>query len=248
MVEYKEFVLVGVGLPRTGTLSTKLALEMILPGKCYHMVDALSFQDEWVKILRNDTTDDEFASHFTSNGYVAAVDFPFSICYEQALRAFPNAKVLLNVRDPVRWVESMNGTIIISRKIQNQFPCSMFKWLGIGSTYLMWSKFTSANQMNKPLEAIGKGTGVEYFNNWNHDKSLIIPKDKLLIFNVKEGWKPLCEFLGVPIPEKPFPNVNDTAAFKSRLSLKQRRAWLLVYELITLPALLYGFYSLVRKH
>ena len=58
----------------------------------------------------------------------------------------------------------------------------------------------------------GKEASIKFYNDWVEDVKKSIPKEKLLIFSVKEGWKPLCEFLNVEIPENPFPNVNDTVS------------------------------------
>ena len=72
-----------------------------------------------------------------------------------------------------------------------------------------------------------------------------VPKDRLLTFSVREGWTPLCEFLGVPIPDAPFPRVNSSNEFEDARGLVYRRSWLLVYELLTLPLWAYVLYKVV---
>ena len=57
----------------------------------------------------------------------------------------------------------------------------------------------------------GEETAVRFFNDWVEQVKSEVPSDRLLVFQVKEGWGPLCQFLGVPVPEEAFPNVNDTA-------------------------------------
>merc|ERR1719464_789871 len=67
------------------------------------------------------------------------------------------------------------------------------------------------------FEAIrqGKEASVNYYNNWVEEVKKNVPRDKLLIFSVKEGWEPLCKFLDLPVPEGPFPNTNDTTKIES---------------------------------
>ena len=71
----------------------------------------------------------------------------------------------------------------------------------------------------------GKEASVAYFNNWVDEVKRTVPKEKLLIFSVKEGWGPLCKFLDAPIPEVPFPNTNDSAQMKKYVKLNQIKAY-----------------------
>ena len=56
-----------------------------------------------------------------------------------------------------------------------------------------------------------KHYAIEVFNRHNEEVRWHVPPDKLLVYEVKEGWGPLCEFLGVEEPDKPFPRLNDAA-------------------------------------
>ena len=55
----------------------------------------------------------------------------------------------------------------------------------------------------------------EVYTKWIADVKAVVPEAQLLVFNVKQGWQPLCDFLGVPVPDTPFPRVNDTEQFRA---------------------------------
>ena len=74
----------------------------------------------------------------------------------------------------------------------------------------------------------GKEASVEFYNDWVAEVKETVPKEKLLIFNVKEGWKPLCDFLDVPIPDQPFPNINDSKEQKDRAAKMKFASWTFV--------------------
>ena len=88
------------------------------------------------------------------------------------------------------------------------------------------------------FEVIGEGkeASVEFYNNWIEEVKRNVPEDRLLIFNVKEGWKPLCDFLNVPIPDQPFPKTNDTAQMNQNIFRGKLEA---IFWFIGLP-LLFG--------
>jgi len=237
---------IGCGLPRTGTLSTKTALEMILPGKCHHMVTAFQHQEQWRDILSGKADDQEFADFFCQNGYTAAVDGPFCFYYKRALKLFPNAKVLLNVRDPERWSKSVKETIVVSHAMP--FPVNIFNYLRLFNSYLilyptLLAAIQSSPQNRDFLGKVKTDNGVAFYNAWVSEVERSVPPEQLLKFNVKDGWEPLCHFLGVPIPDAPFPNVNKRGMFVERAGLQRRRAWLLLYEMTTLPLWCYFLYK-----
>ena len=255
-INKSEFLVIGAGLGRTGTMSLKIALEMILPGKCHHMITAVFHQEEWRDILTGKMSDDDFKEFFLSNNYVAGVDVPFCWEYERAMAVFPNAKIILTVREPQGWVKSIKSTV--SRVFAFESPAILFLSSGLFSTYLslhnvvgfpkvLLDAFYNNNQRKMLTKAVSENRGVEYFNNWIDGVEKKVPAKKLLKFNVKEGWEPLCKFLNVPVPDAPFPNVNSSAFFIEELNRRNRRSWLLLYEFISLPLLIGGLYILTTK-
>ena len=250
----KDLLVIGVGLPRTGTLTLMNALEMILPGECLHGLKAIRHEQEWCDIFNDKMSDDEFKT-FLSSSYVAAVDAPFCFVYERALKLFPRAKVILSVRDPEGWVNSMDNTVmnlvVYSPMIflTPFFPDYLTSYgddgsLNFWSLKLFQGVALKSVRNQEMINFLKQGRGVEYFNKWIDEVESTVPEERLLKFNVKEGWGPLCKHLNVPHPDVPFPNVNNSMNFMSYLNRNIRRSWLLLYEFISIPLLVYGLYKL----
>ena len=248
----EDFYVIGVGLPRTGTLSTKAALEMILPGKCTHMItDTVNYVNEWTRICDNEMNDDELKHFLLSNGFTAGVDVPFIFLYERLMKIFPNAKVLLTVRDPTDWAESMRTTVCVAHQYVKTFPANIVHWLRPLTKYLKhntvmpWNaeKFKEFRDMLRACSK-RKGGGEELFLQWTERIKATVPQEKLLIFNVAEGWTPLCNFLDVPIPDSPFPNVNNKIEFNERLENIKYEGWKAIIQIIVVFAVIFMSYLL----
>ena len=151
--------------------------------------------------------------------YVAGVDYPVSHFYKEILREFPDVKVLLNVRDPVRWYESVRDSILALHLTMQSWPCSWFHAL-MGTNVvekMMDHKGMVPTSSSAGLDlfgavSAGQEAAVQFYQEHVEEVKRHVPSDKLLVFEVKQGWRPLCDFLNVPIPENPFPRVNDTEA------------------------------------
>lgn len=198
--EWSGLKIIGAGFGRTGTLSTKMALEELGFGPCYHMTELFQnpgAEEMWEAVVRGEPVswDDVF------RGYQASVDWPACAFYQQQMQAYPAAKVLLTVRDPERWYESVKSTIY--RAPQDVPPDNAHA--------RMVSKLIWEGTFNGKFE--DKDYAITVFNRHNEEVQRLIPPEKLLVFNVKEGWEPLCAFLGVPVPDKPFPHLNDRDSF-----------------------------------
>ena len=169
----------------------------------------------------------------------ACVDYPMSLYWKDLARMYPNAKILLNVRDPVKWYQSVNNSI---RPI-NTFMTSLMAlplrmlmrlrgsdqtvapvFTGVAPTYLgpkyprgLMGVFESGEDTAVRWDAgeddISSQSYLQprFFTDWVDQVKCEVSPDRLLVFQVREGWEPLCQFLGVPVPDQPFPNVNDTA-------------------------------------
>ena len=214
-------ILIGAGLPRTGTSSTKLALEQLLGGRCYH--NSTCMQEEgweshfqfWVDILsgKMPCTPESMRKMFTEGNFKASLDHPASQFYKILMEAFPDAKVLLTVREPEKWYKSAHGTIYQSCVVNNTKP--PLSWV---------SRILNVSRLGKMCvdvnpgmyEALGEGekSAVEFYSKWVEQVKADVPADRLLVFSVKEGWEPLCKFLNVPVPENEFPNVWDSVTVK----------------------------------
>ena len=218
--------IIGAGMPRTGTMSLKIALEKLGYAQCYHMVDLmqnLSHVADWLAVSRGEPIDwDKLLA-----GYQAIVDIPGQRYYQKLMQAYPDAKVILSTRDPARWYDSVHQTIYQTHQLNEV------------EAHWWWLRYPLAQRRkNKALLGglIGKILWEDYFAQRFEDKDYVIsvyenhlkavrahvPADKLLEFNVAEGWQPLCEFLAVPAPQQEaFPHVNDREQFREFWEIKE---------------------------
>jgi hypothetical protein len=211
--------LIGAGLPRTGTLSQKVALEMVGLGPCYHMVNVLGDLSQvalWRRAL-----DGEVGWSEVFDGFTASVDWPGSFFYRELVDAFPEAKVLLSVRDGEAWERSMRETIwgvLYGDSIVHDVSRAR------GRIDPLWRDYTDLmEEMWQRTGLLGGGAGAEpgdlaaAMERYNEQVIADVPGDRMLVWSVTEGWEPLCAFLGLEVPEAPFPRLNDSAQFGDRV-------------------------------
>jgi hypothetical protein len=195
--------IVGAGFGRTGTLSLKQALERLGFGPCHHMIELVENLDQvelWTRVAHDGTADwDE-----VYRGYRSTVDWPGVRYWRELTSHFPQAKVILTLRDPKRWYESATESIYRAATLTDSDPqtARMRQFV----RQLIWEgdfggRFDDAEH------------AIKVFNEHNEAVRREIPADRLLVFDVREGWEPLCAFLGVPVPDEPFPHANDRQAF-----------------------------------
>jgi hypothetical protein len=224
---------IGAGLGRTGTLSLKMALEELGVSRCYHMVEVFRHPEHvalWDAAGRGEPVDWE--SLF--RGYQATVDWPGCNFYQDYLRLYPDAKVILTVRDPDRWYESAWQTIY---QVRLAFP-RWFRTVNprVRRLIRMLDRLIWDGMFQGRFE--DKAHAIEVFNRHNEDVKRVVPPDRLLVYEVREGWGPLCSFLGVPVPEgKPFPHVNDAEEFRLRIRRASRAVRAVGYAALGLAAL-----------
>jgi hypothetical protein len=205
--------IIGAGFGRTGTLSLKTALEKLGFKKCHHMMEVATSADQinyWSCIAEQQdvpTWDQVF------DGYKATTDFPACNFYAELANHYPEAKVILTIRDEDSWFRSVNETIYTGwQLVPNWLPRLVPR---IGKLHnaiskLIWNG-TFAGRAGEPEYA------KAVFRAHNEAVQTTIAPNRLLVFQVSDGWQPLCEFLDVPIPEEPFPHTNDTAEMKRRI-------------------------------
>ena len=214
---------IGAGLGRTGTMSLKRALEHLSGEKCFHMVELL-YQPDRLKYLKKADLTRLMNWEKLFDGFGSATDFPCCIYYQELAKLYPEAKVILTVRDPEKWYESTLETIYRG-KPKNGKDIAKLMW-----NYVRFNdvrKVTPIFMYNDKL--IWEGFFKGKFEDRNHTIDIYhrhietvkktIPKGRLLVFNVKEGWKPLCDFLGQPIPNIPFPRTHQRTEFNQVMDL-----------------------------
>jgi len=191
---------IGAGLPRTGTASTKSALEMLLDGKSYHMKTLVDSEEPMVAWHHWLVEGGELDLEEITKGYVACVDSPLCFMYKELMELYPDAKVLLNVRDADRWFSSWNGLMKMVERVR--FARFLNKRIKMFLEFL--------DVMRPKYNLVGsEADHLAQFERHNAEVRAHVPADRLLEFNVKEGWEPLCEFLEVPVPDRPFPHLNS---------------------------------------
>lgn len=210
--------LIGAGLPRTGTLSQKVALEMLGFGPCYHMVNVLGDLDEvpkWQRAVAGEADwDDVFG------GCQATVDWPGAYFYRDLLDVYPDAKVLLSVRDGDAWARSMRDTIwgifygdILIKHLSNAWRLIDPKWEAyIELMEEMWRRSGLIYGQQLDLDWMAAALG-----RYHAEVQRNVPAERLLVWSASDGWEALCEFLEVPVPDMPFPHLNDTKTFNDRV-------------------------------
>ncbi len=211
--------LIGAGLPRTGTLSQKVALEVLGFGPCYHMVNVLGDLSEapkWRRAVEGDADWQEIFGEFQ-----ATVDWPGSYFYKELMEIYPDAKVLLSVRDSDSWATSMRDTIwgifygdILIRDLSNARAKVDSDWAAyIEMMREMWYR---SGLMPGGLETTPEAM-AEAMERYHDEVEQTVPSERLLVWSVTDGWESLCEFLDVDVPDMPFPHLNDSKEFNERV-------------------------------
>ncbi|CAF3031567.1 unnamed protein product [Rotaria socialis] len=170
-------------------------------------------------------------------GYGSAVDIPTAIFYKELHQAFPKAKFILTVRDSdEKWYEIFKNTI-------GPVFTDIFYFIAVYPmrNWRLQCIFTR-KLIKKWIHDYGEaGPKIHGLHNAQVIKEF---KKELLIFNVKEGWKPLCQFLDVPIPKDiPFPNVNDAKHMTRRIFAIQAIGWIAWTLIIVVKAVGIKFIS-----
>jgi hypothetical protein len=213
--------IIGAGFPRTGTNSLKRSLEMLGFTKCYHMKELLTHPDQlplWLQLETTGTTDWDTLY----DGFQGSVDFPCYPFYKQHLKRYPEAKVILTVRDFDSWYKSVKSTIwtagpqnlgqklmmmgrmLTNPRVRQVIGCIKFV------KRQFWKKQFQDRFLDEPFVR-------EAFKKHIEEVKAYVPEDQLLVYDIRQGWAPLCEFLGVPEPTENLPHLNKRENFKTML-------------------------------
>src|SRR5438876_4867260 len=211
---------IGAGLPRTGTLTQKMALEQLGFDPCYHWVNLIADMDQvelWHRAFEREDVWDEVLG-----GYQATADWPGGFFYRELAERYPDAKVLLSIREPSSWERSYRETIWsmcygqslmrLLSDARREIDPRWRRYLELVDR-LLWgprSPFAAGHETPEQLIA-----GLLAFNERVEET---VPADRLLVWQVTDGWEPLCEFLQVPVPSEPLPHENDRETFVARVT------------------------------
>ena len=199
-------VVIGAGFGRTGTNSLKLALEHLGFGPCHHMFEVRDNPEQlasWEAASRGEKVDwDE-----VFDGYRSQVDFPGARYWRELAGHFPNAKVILTVRDPDEWFDSVQATILPFLAARGKHPAPH-----VNAIAEMGHQTVAVQVFNDRMSE--RDHAIRIFKKHIAEVQSDIPPDRLLTFDLREGWRPLCDFLAVDLPETPFPKTNSSRQFR----------------------------------
>lgn len=195
---------IGAGLGRNATFSMKFALEALGKGPCYHMVEVFSGARRNVPLWVDAAVKGKPDWDAIFDGYRSTTDYPVCSYWKELADYYPQARVILNTRDPDSWFDSVSETIFSPRMLDS----------------LKGSPMEGVMQNAIFVHFGDKVTDRAFMTDWyvkrNQEVIDTLPPERLLVFHPKQGWEPLCEFLGVAVPDLPFPRVNSREELGSK--------------------------------
>lgn len=195
---------IGAGFGRTGTESMKLALEQLGLGRCHHMHEVIAdeaLRDSWRQVVSGEPAnwDQMF------DGFGCTVDWPSAYYWRELAAHYPDAKILLTVRSSDSWYKSFSNTILKVIETGDSIT-------GMGPMLVGKKVFSG--------RAGDRDHAIEVYERNTADVQAAFPPERLLTYNVGDGWEPLCEFLGKEVPDTPFPRTNSTEQFHKTFTIK----------------------------
>jgi len=197
--------IIGAGFGRTGTKSMKHALEQLGFGPCYHMFEVFQ-KPEGIPLWHKAAFGQDIDWDELLGGYQSGVDWPVSHFWQPLSERYPDAKVLLTVRPADQWYTSMTNTSFSHLSGNEPEDEIRTQWKEMVDKIVLEDTFDNRPDDRAHCEAV-----------FDRHTALVkdtIPADRLIVYEVGSGWEPLCEGLGVPVPEGPFPKTNTTAEFR----------------------------------
>jgi hypothetical protein len=193
---------ISAGFGRTGTLSLKLALEELGFGPCHHMKEVLEYGAAQVP-LWNAAVAGKPDFETIYKGYKAAVDWPTAAFWRELAAAYPQAKFILSTRSAESWYDSISQTILSTLTAPDNWPPPAVEWFNMVLKVLHRSLGSTFD----------KESVIAAFHAHEAAVKAEIPASRLLVHSARDGWKPLCAFLGAPVPATPYPRTNSKEEF-----------------------------------
>jgi hypothetical protein len=188
-----------------------MALERLLGAPCYHMIEVFQHPEhvpQWHQAMLGNEPD----WNVLMSGYAAAVDWPASACWPELMHAFPDALVLLSVRDPEAWWQSANETIFAGL---DKNPIAPPGWLEMA--HAMLENRWCANYRDR-------AASIAAFEKHNAQVRATVPPERLLVWQAGDGWAPICKALNLEIPDEPFPRTNTREEWRARAAARAEQA------------------------
>lgn len=194
--------IIGAGFGRTGTYSLKAALDRLGFGPCHHMSEVIGDPEQiglWTEAAEGRP---DYARIF--EGFRSAVDFPVSAFWQDILAATPGAKVILSDRDPEEWYASFSQTILPLILDRTSWPEGRRAWFEMIDRVIVGKALGGQTDREGILAAYRANAAAA---------RTLAAKGRALVFRARDGWEPLCRFLGVEVPDAPYPKTNPRAEF-----------------------------------
>lgn len=213
---------IGAGFGRTGTSSLKIALERLGFGPCDHMAEVFKHSERaalWEEAFATTRRGEAFEWERLFAGYAATADWPAAFFWRELAADYPDAKVVLSIRDPEAWYESMRRTVYalrhdseLARRLAQAVGAPSFAdWMPRLTDQIIWEG-TFDGRFEDRAHAL------RVFADHAAAVAAAIPPERLLVFEARDGWEPLCRFLGVPVPAgEAYPRLNEASAVEARL-------------------------------
>jgi uncharacterized protein YndB with AHSA1/START domain len=201
-----DLPVVGAGVGRTGTHSLKIALERLCGGPCHHMMEILGDPAQipsWMAAIDGETVD----WRAMLANYRSLVDWPGAAFYRELAAVYPDSLVLLSIRDPESWYRSAANTIFLAFE---HMPPEAQPWIR-SVRKLLHDRFCD--------DFDNRAAMIDAFVRHNETVQREIPASRLLVWQPGDGWEPICERLGVAVPDEPFPVTNTTDEFRAMLGM-----------------------------
>ncbi len=194
--------IIGAGFGRTGTYSLKAALEQLGFGPCHHMSEVIDNDEQITLWTEASAGHPDFDRIF--DGFRSAVDFPVSAIWQDVVAASPGAKVILSDRDPEDWYGSFSQTILPLILDRASWPEARRPWFEMIDKLIIGKALGGRTDRDGILAAYRANAAAA---------RALASHGQVLVFRASDGWKPLCDFLGVEVPDEPYPRTNSRADF-----------------------------------
>lgn len=209
---------IGLGYPRTGTMSLKHALETLGIGPCYHMIEVFRRPEDadfWLAALNANGSKTDWNRVFA--GFPSTADCPACYFWQPLWECYPQAKYVLTVRNADDWYDSFLSTVYEAMQHPERSPDEEH-----AAVQRMAKKLILDTMFQGRFD--DRSFAIDTYERHNQTVIDTLPKDQLLTFNVAEGWKPLCDFLEVAVPDEPFPRSNTREEFQQRFAVEPPNA------------------------
>ena len=197
-----SLAVISAGFGRTGTMSLKLALEQLGFGPCHHMAEVIPNGETQVQLWNAALAGKpDFKAIY--EGYMSAVDWPTAAFWQELADTYPDAKIILSSRSAESWYNSISETILATVWAPETWPAPAVEWFRMVTKVLDRSLGSARDKAGITAAFTAHEAAVK----------AAIPPSRLLVHQAKDGWEPLCAYLGVPVPDTPYPRTNSKEEF-----------------------------------